>query len=137
MSEKVVHHDGIVKNVTQDIVEVSVLAKAACLSCQLKGVCSVADTEEKIIEVPKISTRNYRRGERVEIEMKETLGVKALLLGYVFPFLVVLVVLLTVYGITGKQGLAGLLSIGSLVPYYLMLFLLKNKFRKIFTFSIK
>ncbi len=137
MSDKIVNHEGIVKNVNDKYVEVSVLAKAACLSCQLKGACSISDVEEKVIEVPKVSNKDYKTGEKVEVEMKESLGVKALLLGYVYPFLTVLTVLIITYALTEKQGLAGLLAIGSLVPYYFMLFLLKNKFRKIFTFSIK
>lgn len=137
MPDKKVNHEGIVKAVTDQYVEVSILAKAACLSCQLKGVCSVSDLEEKVIEVPKISNNAYKAGEKVEVEMKESLGVKALLLGYVYPFLLVLIVLIVTYASTGKQGLAGLLAVGSLVPYYFILYLLKNKFRKIFTFSIK
>ncbi len=137
MANKVVNHEGVVKGVNDKYVEVTVLAKAACLSCQLNGVCSVSDVEEKVIEVSKFPTKEYKLGQKVEVEMKESLGVKALLLGYVYPFLVVLTVLIVVYALTNKQGLAGLLSIGSLVPYYLILYLLKNKFRKIFTFSIK
>ena len=137
MSDKIVEHEGIVKAVTEQYVEVSILAKTACLSCQLKGVCSVADIEEKVIEVPKNINKAYKEGEKVEIEMKESLGVKALLLGYVYPFILMLAVLIVTYALTDKQGLSGLLAVGSLVPYYFILYLFKNKFRKIFTFSIK
>lgn len=137
MPGKKVNHEGVVKAVTDQYVEVSILAKTTCLSCQLKGVCSVSDLEEKVIEVPKIRNNAYKTGEKVEVEMKESLGVKALLLGYVYPFLLVLTVLIVTYALTDKQGLAGLLAVGSLVPYYFILYLLKNKFRKIFTFSIK
>ena len=137
MSDRIINHEGIVRGVNDKYVEVTVLAKAACLSCQLNGVCSVSDMKEKIIEVSKFSDKNYKQGQKVEVEMKESLGIKALLWGYIYPFLIVLVVLTTIYVLTNKQGLAGLISIGSLVPYYLILYLLKNKFRKIFTFSIK
>ncbi|HIE16107.1 MAG TPA: RseC/MucC family positive regulator of sigma(E) [Bacteroidales bacterium] len=135
---EVVNHEGIVKNVNENFVEVSVIAKSACLSCQLKSACSVADVKEKIIKIPgyKIN-KSFSIGEKVSVEMKESLGIKALLIGYVYPFFLVLAVLILVDVFTNKQGLAGLLSIGSLVPYYLILFLLKNKFKKIFTFSIK
>ncbi len=137
MPDKIVNHEGIVKVVTEQYIEVSILAKAACLSCQLKGVCSVSDLEEKVIEVPKMFNKAYKEGEKVEIEMKESLGIKALLLGYVYPFVLILVVLIVTYALTDKQGLAGLLAVGSLVPYYFILYLFKNRFRKIFTFSIK
>jgi len=138
VSDRIINHEGIVRGVNDKYIEVTILAKAACLSCQLNGVCSVSDVDEKVIEVSKFSSKkDCKSGQKVEVEMKESLGIKALLWGYVYPFLIVLVVLTTIYVLTNKQGLAGLISIGSLVPYYLILYLLKNKFRKIFTFSIK
>ncbi len=137
MPEKIVNHDGVIKNVTDQVVEVSILTKAACLSCQIKNACSVSDLEEKVIEVQRLPDKVYKQGEKVKIEMKESLGMKALLWGYVFPFLLVIIVLIIIDVSTKKQGLAGLLAIGSLVPYYFILFLLRDKFRKIFTFSIK
>jgi len=51
VGEKIVTHPGVVKKVDGTKVSVSVISKAGCASCQLKGSCSVGEVEEKIVEM--------------------------------------------------------------------------------------
>ena len=68
--------------------------------------------------------------------MKETTGIWAVLLGYFFPFLVVLAGLI-IFSVAGmNQGLAGLLSMALLAPYYFLLYLFRSYIRKKFTFNV-
>lgn len=129
-----VEHSGIVAKTEGDKVTVKILAQSACISCKLNGVCG-ADTQEKLIEVTHVKD-NYSIGEKVAVIMTEKLGMKALFYGYLMPFIVVLVTLLVVNAVTNNQGLSGLIAVGSLAPYYLILSLFKEKLKKSFEFNL-
>ena len=135
LTEKSVTHPGVVKNVDGNKVRVSVVAQAGCAACQLKGVCSVGEVEEKIVEV-EMSGFSFKEGQTVTVVMKQSLGTMAVLLGYVFPFLVILSGLILFLNLGMDQGVAGILSLLLLVPYYGVLYLLRGFFRKKFTYNL-
>jgi len=69
--------------------------------------------------------------------MQQSLGFKALFLGYILP-LIVLVVSLFVFNALGfSESVSGLLSLAVLVPYYLMLYLFRKSIEKQFHFDIE
>ena len=133
---KSVEHKGTVESVENGIVKVNILSQSACASCHAKGACSVADMEDKIIDV-QTPNKDYNLGERVNVVMDQTLGFKALLYGYVVPFVIVMIVLFSAVGIGFSEGKAGLLSLAVLPPYYLGLYLLKDKMKQTFSFRIQ
>ena len=49
MNERV-SHDGIIIGINDDEVEVKILSKSACASCNIKGACNMSEMKEKIIE---------------------------------------------------------------------------------------
>ncbi len=134
-----IKHDAIIKEVGTDSIKVSIVSKAACLSCQMKSYCSVAEMQEKIIEVKKPVTGmdKYDIGEQVNVVMYESLGLKALMLGYIVPFFVLMITLITAYTLTKNEPLSGLLALASLAPYYFVLFLFKGRLSKQFNFEIE
>lgn len=134
---KQIEHSGIVKEITGNDLKVSIIAKSACLSCQLNTNCSVSDIEEKIIDVSVNNPDFYQVGESIEVFFKQTLGYRALFLGYLLPFIIVLSVLIGTMLLTENEGISGLTALAALFPYYLILYLKKDKIRKTFSFSIK
>lgn len=130
-------HDGIIHKVEDKIVIVNIIAQSACASCHVKGVCSVSDLEEKSIEVQKVPGYNYEKGDRVSVIMEKSTGTKAVMIGYVFPFLIVLVSLIILSSISDNEGIAGLISIALLIPYYFGVYLMRDKIKKKFTFKIQ
>ncbi len=130
-----VTHPGIVKKVDGNKVEVSVIAQSGCASCQLKGVCSVGEVQEKVVEV-EMSGFSFKEGQTVTIEMSQSLGTMAVLLGYVFPFVVLLSGLIIFLQLGLDQGIAGILSLLLLIPYYGTLYLSRKYFRKKFKYSV-
>ena len=129
-------HTGIIKNVENDKVVVSIISKASCISCSLNNVCPASDIKEKEIEVKIENTSKYHTGDNVTVELSQSAGNWAVALGYFFPFLVILFSLILFIKLGLDQGLAGLLSIAMLVPYYGTLFLLKGYLRKRFNAKI-
>jgi len=114
---------------------VSILNHSACSGCHAKGVCSVADFKEKEIEIL-YSGKSYTPGREVTVVLKEMLGFKALLYGYLLPFILVLSILLIVYNITGNDITAGFIALSVLIPYYTILYLFRNYMKKVFRFEL-
>jgi sigma-E factor negative regulatory protein RseC len=133
---KTIEHTGIVKRIDDDSIIVSIVKNSGCASCEAKGSCNISEVEEKEIEVRKFH-EEYAVGEHVEVFFSESLGFRALFLGYVLPFLIVLTILITLTVADVGEGKAGLFALGSLIPYYLALFLTRNRQRNKFSFSIK
>lgn len=130
-----VTHDGIVKGIDGDTVQVSIIAKSACASCNIKGACNVAEMTEKIIDVNHFNV-NFEVGEPVTVALKETSGIKALLIGYMIPFAILFVTLIITSFYTENEIVMGLGSLAILVPYYFFLFVLRDKLKKQFSFFI-
>ena len=137
LGEETVTHPGIVKKIEGDKVEISVISKASCVSCSLNNVCSVSDMKEKIIEVDRADLGEFREGENVTVEMKQSYGTWAVLLGYFFPFLVLFFGLILFLHLGLDQGLAGILAIALLVPYYGLLYLMRDFFKKRFRYHVQ
>lgn len=131
-----IEHDGVIVKSTNNRATVRILNKSACVSCDLSGKCNLSDIKEKEIDVY-TNGRTYEAGDKVIITGAESIGFKALFLGYVLPFLIVLATLL-VFTYTGFSELtAGLTALGTLIPYYIGLKLLNHKIQKQFSFYLK
>jgi len=103
----------------------------------VQGMCSVSDVDKKEIEV--INNRNnpFKSGDKVEVSFSKTSGPKALFLGYILPFLLVLTTLLITFQITGDEAVSGLSSLAILFPYYFGLFTFRSKLKREFAFRLK
>jgi sigma-E factor negative regulatory protein RseC len=134
-NENTVEHKGIVSDIKDGIVYVDLLVQSACASCHAKGVCG-GDTAQKTIEV-KDSSFQFSIGDSVIVMLKESLGIRAIFLGYLLPFIVVLSSLIIFKSLKFNDGLSALLSLSLLAPYYFILYLTRNSIKKKFNFSIK
>ena len=130
-----VRHDGIVQSIEGDIVKVSIISKAACISCQMNSSCSTSDLSEKIIEINRYDV-NFNIGESVTVALAETSGLKALFIGYMLPFFILLASLIITMHFTQNELISGLVSLAILVPYYFTLFVLNDFLKRQFSFFI-
>ena len=64
-------------------------------------------------------------------------GNKAAFLAYLIPIVLLLVVLFTCLGLGLGEGLSALISIVALVPYYIVLYLRRDKLKKKFEYTIE
>jgi len=131
-----IKHGGKISKISDDIIEVSILSMSACSSCHAKGMCSVSDMEEKIVEVQKPKDVDYQVGESVIVSMRKSSGNRAVMLGYFIPFLILVISIFILSEILNDEGMAALISLGLLVPYYIILFFRKEKLKKNFAFFI-
>ena len=134
-NSKSVEHTGRIESIDGNKINVSILSMSGCASCQVKGACSISDMKEKSVEVYDFSNQ-YTKGEQVNVILKQSLGFRALFLGYVLPFILVLFILIILTIITNNEAVSGIGSLLVLVPYYIILFVLKDRIKKKFAFTI-
>jgi len=134
--KNVIDHEGIVAQVDGDMAIVAIDSQSACAACHAKGACSAADKEEKILTVP-VNGLDIHPGETVRVMISKSTGLRAVAFGYVYPFLLLLLVLI-IFTATGFSELrAGLYALGSLLPYYLLIYLLRDRIGNTFTFKLE
>jgi sigma-E factor negative regulatory protein RseC len=131
-----IDHLGIVDRIEEDVAHVKINSESACSACHAKGVCGAADQEEKFLDVP-LSGASYKTGEQVHVQVARRLGFKAVALGYFYPFLLLMAVLILLILIGMSELKAGSLALLSILPYYLLLYLFRKRIESTFTFSIK
>lgn len=129
-------HDGLISQIKDEVITVMIVSKASCASCSVKGACSASDMEEKIVDVKRSLHDNYNVGDKVVVMMDQSLGTWAVMFGYVFPFLVLLIGLIVFTQLLDNEGIAGLLALSLLAPYYLILYLSRRRMEKTFQFKI-
>ena len=130
-------HPGIIEEVTGEKILVKILSQSACSTCMAKGTCSVAEVEEKIIEVEAAKGDVWKAGQQVMVRMQQSLGLKAVFLGYLLPLIVLVVSTIVFLSLLKNEGWAALLSILMLGPYYAVLYFFRGLLKKTFSFRIE
>jgi sigma-E factor negative regulatory protein RseC len=129
-------HPGVVVGVHKDCVKVKIESVSACASCHAQGVCTTADSAQKIVDV-KPDGRLFHVGDVVTVVLQEQQGLLAVLLAYVFPVLLVLMALTTSMSLTRNELLSGCFAIVGLMVYYVVLFSQRHRIKKQFLFFIE
>lgn len=137
MTEETVSHEGIVTKISDDTLEVKIIAQSACAACHAKSACTVSDQAEKLLTVPRPEGRDFQLLQKVNVVMGVGQGNKAAILAYLVPIIVLLVALFVCLGVGLSEGLSALISIAALVPYYIILYLCRDKLKKRFEYRIE
>ncbi len=130
-----IDHSGIVQKIDNNSVTVLISASSACAGCQAEGSCNMSGKEDKIIDVA--GKYDYKPGDDVTVLMKQSMGYKALFLAYLLPLILVISLLLILLLFNVSEAIAGVTSIAVLIPFYIILFLIRNKISEKFTFTLK
>ncbi|MDP8211807.1 MAG: SoxR reducing system RseC family protein [Candidatus Zapsychrus exili] len=131
-----IEHKGTIKNIENDTIKVFLEENYACSGCAAKKGCSLSENNIKEIDIIE-KDKSYSVGDNVIVLMGQSMGFKAVLLGYIFPFFIVLFILVATLMITDNEVLAATISILATAPYYIGLFLLKDKIKDQFSIRIK
>jgi len=132
-----VKHIGVIERIEEQKVFVKISQESACSECHSKSVCMASEKIDKVIEVKDV-TGNLKIGQSVLLTAENGQGLTAVLFSYVLP-LVLLIVTMFIFLLIlapGKDGLAALTSVASVVVYYIILFLFKNKIGRKFRFKV-
>ena len=128
--------EGFVDSIDDQKIYIKILSVSACASCHANGICSSTESSEKIIGVDRNGAPDVNLGQQVKISMNSANGNLAVVYGYVIPFLILVFALIFLVNFT-SEGVAGLLSIAMLAPYYAVIYLFRKRFERRFRFTIE
>ena len=132
-----VKHTGKVVSITPQSTVVQIVSQPACSSCHAASVCGMSEFVEKAIEVPTDPYAPYQVGDEVQVVLKATMGMKAVWIAYFLPLVVLLAVALGLIALGVGEVVAGLAGIGAVALYYFVVWLLRERLRNEYVFSIQ
>lgn len=134
---KIAIHKGKVVQLNGVNVSVMIESQSACAACHAKGMCTLSDKEDKIIDI-KVSidrAANLSVGDEVIVAVSQQRGMQAVLLAYILPAIVVVVSLVAWLKVVPEPW-AIVLALVVLALYYMLLYLFRNKLNSKFVMSI-
>ena len=134
--DRKISHSGVIESVTDGCVKVRIVQTSACAACKVASHCNAAESKVKIVDVFCNNASDYEVGQDVVVWASKDVANRALLLGFGVPFLLLVCVLLIALRLTSDEGIAALISLGSLVPYYFVLWLLRDRIRHQISFQL-
>ena len=132
-----ISHPGVIERVMDGCIKVRIVQTSACAACKVASHCNAAESKVKIVDVFGCDTTKYAAGQEVTVWASKDVANKALLLGFGGPFLLLVCVLMIALRFTENEGAAALWALGSLVPYYFALWLLRNRIQRGISFQIE
>lgn len=134
---KIVTHKGKVIHLEGLDVRVMIESMSACAACHAKGMCTLSDKEDKIIDI-KVSAERAAKlnvGDDVMVAVSQQRGMQAVLLAYILPAILVVLSLILLLKLL-PEPLAILSALAVLGIYYYVLYLFRNKLNAKFIMSI-
>lgn len=132
MAEKI-EHQGIVQSVGSGGVQVLIVQNDACSACAAGSTCMAADRKEKIIDAQPLN--DMQVGDEVRVTIERRLGFKAVLLAFVIPFAIVITIVALLSEFSSlNDGIVGTIALIAMIPYYIVIALMKEKIKKQFSF---
>ena len=131
-----ISHEGIITAIDDNNVEVKILSKSACASCNIKGACNMSEMKEKIININTPKANDFQIGQNVMVSMGLGQANKAVVFAYVIPTIILFSMIFILNHFKIEEGINAFISISSLVPYYLILFLFRDKMKRKFEYEI-
>lgn len=135
MSEDI-SHNGIIEKIDSSTVYVRIIQQSACSDCHAKSMCAASESKEKIIEVPDNSGK-FHVNEEVLLCGRSSLGLQAVLLAFVFPLIIVLAAIVAGTNMQWEETTSGLTGLLLLVPYYYILYSLRDRLKRRFIFTLR
>jgi sigma-E factor negative regulatory protein RseC len=124
-----IDHIGFISAIRNGKAYVSLVQVSACAKCSSKSVCGVGNSEKRHFEIP-VDAKKWQVGDEVMVMVGVSTGFKALWLGYVLPFFLLLITLIVSTKLGVPEARAGLLACCVLIPYYVGLSMFRSTLRK-------
>lgn len=132
-----IKHLGIVESINGSHLKVKIMQTSACASCSAQAHCHASESKEKIIDVYNRQNLPCQIGGQVWIAGTVSMGMKAVCLAFVIPFLIVFLTLVIALQVTGSEVTSALISLCALVPYYLIIYMCRKRLSRSLVFTLE
>ena len=130
-------HSGRIIEITPEFTTVEIIVDSACAGCHAKSLCGMSEEQEKIISLPTDPYATYSVGDEVKVCTKMSMGLKAVWISYVIPLMILMILILSLSSVIGNEVVRGLVSIGGVGLYYILVWLFRDRLHNEFVFYIK
>jgi len=134
MNSSNICHQGTIKEIQDNTLFVEIERSAACSACHAKGACLASQKKDEIIPILTQNPGAFQVGEVVQVNMKKSMGAKAIVIAYLCPFLALTLGLFGTYYFTKNELLSIGVAFGATALYFLFLKKMENRLKKHFTF---
>lgn len=131
-----VQHEGIVKSISAQTLEVLISSHSACSGCHAKGACGMADVKQKIITAP-LPEEEIHVGDKVMVYASLGNAFYSVLLAYIMPSVLILAAIFFLEMSGSGELTAAISSLILLVLYFIILYLSRNKINKKIKFTVE
>lgn len=133
----IIKHRGLVESVDGSHLTVRIVQTSACSACSLKGHCNSSESKEKLIDVYGVSS-SYQVGEEVVVCATTSMGMQAVFLAFGVPLFILMLALGITMKLSGGDAmLSALVGMLAMVPYYLIIYMCKEKMNRTFSFTVE
>lgn len=134
--DELIRHEGIVLSTSGEMAHVQIVQTSACSACKAKSMCMSAESQSKEMDVRMLEPLQV--GDRVEVQVREQLAWKAVLLAYILPFIVMLAIIAVLDLVTEwSEAVVGTLSLCGIALYYIGLNVFKHRLQTQFSFTAR
>lgn len=134
-SEKVCK-EGVVRKVQDKRLWVEVVVSSACGGCAAKSLCNISEKKNELVEAVNVTGEEFSVGDTVRIQMVQKLANKAVVLGYLLPFVILVAGLFGCYALTHIEWLSVLVAFGLTAIYYLILKMFDKRLAREFVLHV-
>lgn len=129
-------HEGIVRDVKAQTIEVVIHSHSACSACHAKGACGMSDIKQKII-VAERPPFEVKAGDRVTVYAAMNNAVFSVIVAYVVPSVLIVLAIFLLVRIGVSELMAAIGSLALIALYFWMLYLLRDKIGKKIRFTVR
>lgn len=134
--ENNVKHEGIVQSIEGLNVTVKMTVNSACSGCHAKSICGAADSRDKVVVAQNVNGADLAIGDTVTVEMRQTLAMKAVVICYLLPFIILFASFCLMYMVSSIEWLNVLVALSLTALYYIILWFFRKKIEKKVTFVV-
>lgn len=131
-----VQHEGVVKSISAQTLEVLISSHSACSGCHAKGACGMAETKQKMITVRR-PEGDLQVGDKVMVYASMNNAFYSVLLAYILPSLLIIAAIFFLEKSGCSELIAAISSLALLVLYFFILYLTRDKISKRIKFTVE
>lgn len=136
MTEKnSIWHEGIVRDVKAQTIEVVIYSHSACSGCHAKGACGMSDIKQKVI-IAERPAFEIKTGDRVVVYAAMGNAVYSVVMAYILPSILIVSAIFFLVRAGVGELTAAVASLVLLGGYFWALYLFRNKIGKKIKFTV-
>ncbi|MEI3155356.1 MAG: SoxR reducing system RseC family protein [Odoribacter sp.] len=131
-----VEHEGIVKSISAQTLEVQINSHSACAGCHAQGACGMSGMKQKSITVRR-PEGNFHIGDKVMVYASLSNAFYSVFIAYIMPSILILAAIFFLEKSGSSELYAAVISLILLAGYFIILYFCRNKIARKISFTVE